>query len=105
LTCQTAAALVEVEPGVGVVVGVVDPEPGRVDEGDDVDEDVVDRFVVTFVVLVAGVAFGVNGPGLTCSPAAATICQARTVVSAVAATQIAMRPNRFTPEFSQQLVG
>jgi hypothetical protein len=82
-TCQLAPRVVDVEPDEGVVDGV-DPGPGWVvDEADE-------------VVVVTGAAMGVNGPGLTCSPAAATICQARTVVSAVAVTQTAMRPKRFT---------
>jgi hypothetical protein len=104
-TSHAAGALVDVEPDAGVVVGVVDPEPGWLVEVEEVDdEDVVGRVVD---VLVAGVTIGasIKGPGLTCSPAAATICQARTVVSAVAATQIAMSPYRFTPEVSQQALG
>jgi hypothetical protein len=107
-TSHAAGALVDVEPDAGVVAGVVDPEPGWVVEVEEVDdEDVVGRVVDTLVVLVAGATIGasITGPGLTCSPAAATICQASTVVRAVAATQIAMRPNRFTPEVSQQAVG
>lgn len=95
--------LVDVEP-VALVVEVVDPEPGSVDEVGDEEEDVEGSVVDPLVVLVAAVAIGVNGPGLTCSPAAATICQARTVVRAVAANQIATRPKRFTPEFSQELL-
>jgi hypothetical protein len=67
------------------------------------DVAVLEDVVGEVVVLVAAVAIGVKGPGLTCSPAAATICHARTVVSVVAATQITMRPKRFTASFSQRL--
>jgi len=95
--------LVDVEPA-ALVVEVVEPEPGWVDEVGDDEGDVVGSVVDPLVVLVAAVAMGVNGPGLTCSPAAATICQARTVVRVVAANQIATRPKRFTPEFSQELL-
>ncbi len=75
-------ALVEVVVGPGVVVGVV--------------EEVVVDVEVTEVelVLLVGEATGVSGPGLTCSPAAATICQATTVVNAVASTHIATRAGR-----------
>jgi len=94
-TCQLAPRVVDVEPDEGVVLDVVDTGPGWV--VDDGDEVVLGRVVDTPVVLVVtGAAMGVNGPGLTCSPAAATICQARRVVSAVAVTQTAMRPRRFT---------
>jgi hypothetical protein len=93
-TCQLAPRVVDVEPDEGVVDGV-DPGPGWV--VDEADEVVLGRVVDTpEVLVVTGAAMGVNGPGLTCSPAAATICQARTVVSAVAVTQTAMRPKRFT---------
>ncbi|MDP9143352.1 MAG: hypothetical protein M3N43_01385, partial [Actinomycetota bacterium] len=97
-TCQLEAALDDVDPGVGAVVTVVGSESGPVVDVVAVDDEVEDRSVDAVVV---GAARGVNGPGLTCSPAAATICQARTVVSVVAATQIATRPKRFTSGFSQ----
>jgi hypothetical protein len=66
-----------------------------------VEVEMLDDVVGEVVVLAAAVAIGVKGPGLTCSPAAATICHARTVVSVVAATQMATRPKRFTAPFSQ----
>jgi branched-subunit amino acid ABC-type transport system permease component len=84
---------------------VVDPDVGWLVDVDVVANVVVGNVVGTLVVLVSGAAMGVNGPGLTCSPAAATICHARTVVMAVAVTQIAIRPKRFTLEFSQQTEG
>jgi hypothetical protein len=79
------------EPGVVVEV-VVDDE---VDVDDEEELGGVDELVLV------GEATGVRGPGLTCSPAAATICQAMTVVNAVASTQIAMRAGRLMTEFSQ----
>jgi hypothetical protein len=95
-----AATLVDVAPGEGAVVTVVESETGRVVGV--VDVDVVESGRVVDDDETTGAAMGVNGPGLTCSPAAATICQARTVVRVVAATQIVMRPYRFMKRFSQQ---
>ncbi len=97
-TCQLWAAVVVelVELPDDPVDEVVDPRVvvEVVDVEEVVDDDVVDD---VGEVLLGGEATGVSGPGLTCSPAAATICQAMTVVSAVASTQRAIRTGRLTP--------
>ena len=97
-TCQLGGAVVvvglvellddEVDEVVdpGVVVVVVEVEAWELDVVGAVDE-----------VLVEEEGTGVTGPGLTCSPAAATICHAITVVKAVANTQTAIRAERFMP--------
>ena len=103
-TCQLAAVLVDVEPD-DEVAGVDTPGSGWVVEVDDTDDEVGGRVVDPPVVLVTRAAIGVNGPGLTCSPAAATICHARRVVTAVTATQIATRLKRLTRGVSQHLPG
>jgi hypothetical protein len=106
LTCQFAAAEVVVEGLVVLLDALVEEvvEPGVVVDVVVDDDVVVEEAEVTGVdeLLLVGEATGVSGPGLTCSPAAATICHATTVVNAVASTQMVMRAGRLTTGFSQR---
>lgn len=105
MTCQVAAGVVVVDASVVLLDALVDEvvDTGVVVEVVVDDDVVVEDEEVTGVdeLLLVGEATGVSGPGLTCSPAAATICQATTVVNAVASTQIVMRVGRLTTGFSQ----
>ena len=92
-TCQLGRAV--------VVVGSVELTDDEVDEVVDPGVEVVVVEVEAWELDVVGAVdeegTGVTGPGLTCSPAAATICHAITVVKAVANTQTATRAERFMP--------